>query len=137
MCKLSKEGVVFAVVCFDLSVTENYKSSIKTITKTLMIPVKYDVLRDLHSRFKFFVLPSKTIFFLQEINIEISTEEDSYKPGHTLAGEIKIQNTCGETRTMTMFWRVFVVRYDGVVIKLIKKEKNKVTVKPNDSKYRQ
>ena len=102
-----------------------------------MIPVKYDVLRDLHSRFKFFVLPSKTIFFLQEINIEISTEEDSYKPGHTLAGEIKIQNTCGETRTMTMFWRVFVVRYDGVVIKLIKKEKNKVTVKPNDSKYRQ
>ena len=68
-----------------------------------------------------------------EINIEISTDKEAYKPGQDLAGEIKIQNTCGETRTMTMFWRVFVVRYDGVVIKQIKKEKNKVTVKPSDS----
>jgi len=67
----------------------------------------------------------------KEIVVEISTEQEAFKPGSDLTGEIKIENTCGELRTMTLFWRVFVVRYDGVVIKVVKSDKHKITVKGN------
>ena len=83
---------------------------------------------------KFLLLPFFSSILL-EIDIEITTDKESYKPGTDMSGEIKIHNSCNDTRSMTMFWRVFIVRYDGVVIKQIKKEKHKVTVKANESKF--
>ena len=67
--------------------------------------------------------------------MEIKTAGATHSPGESLSGEFIITNNCNEDRSMKFLWTVFVVRYDGVVIKQLMKEKNNVIVKCSESMF--
>ena len=58
--------------------------------------------------------------------------EDHYI-GTDFQGAVEIKNTCEQDRTMTLNWNIVVVRYDGVQIKELKKEKSRIKVMENKS----